>query len=687
MGDTQQELAWTHWALLIGADTAINSTNTPNSSEAPRLRGRSLKGAVADITAVNDYLTFGSPSGIKVTKLTFMKSGGEESAEERSENTDGLPTIDNVRSALQEITDQCPRGGNKEVYIHFSGHGTRVGGNGPLALVLYHPRGRGVSYLRSMELARAIDKMVKLGMRVTLVLDCCFSASTHRAGNFQRNKIRFIEYDAVADAESDPAVNSFIEEDAHAHGVRTSTFQPDRLLDPTGYTVIAACGPNENAWEIELSDGVRRGALSYFLDRTLKTLRKAGTKISFVTLYHHLQARFHAKFQQQMPRWYGNTETCFFQDIQGSKDIGLEFVFGFYDEENEEFVLNAGEAHGVHEKDEYEAHPYHASEDRVTESNEGLVKLRVEEARGLTSRVTVIDPSYIHKLKKSPTWKAKPTISFNPRKVPVHLLPSLSDPDRLQLIQSLEGNGFLQISSEGNLSESSAFMVGVDSSNAYDIRDGGSRAILNLPMITRDSGDGLSLLGTVLTHLTAFKFFEGMENREPNREFESTFSLDFSHELGGDGFFEVKHETSWTLTFKNLGDVPIYIAVFNFRPSWEICNMIAEAGEGEHLEISGKDFPESNLELPLTMEVPERFREIGQRQATDIIKLFITSKATSFPKMLLPKMKGLEVASNTRDSSAEVLKFLDCFEEEFCRAGDGYEGKWTTRNFLIRTIM
>ena len=40
---------------------------------------------------------------------------------------------------------------------------------------------------------------------------------------------------------------------------------PLALLKPDKYAVLVACGPHENAREIEFLDEVHRGALSYFL--------------------------------------------------------------------------------------------------------------------------------------------------------------------------------------------------------------------------------------------------------------------------------------------------------------------------------------------------------------------------------------------------------------------------------------
>jgi hypothetical protein len=112
--------------------------------------------------------------------------------------------------------------------------------------------------------------------------------------------------------------------------------------------------------------------------------------------------------------------------------------------------------------------------------------------------------------------------------------------------------------------------------------------------------------------------------------------------------------------------------------------MFWEAGEGDFLEIPPTSHRDSKIELPLTMEVPEYLEEAGQRQSEDIIKIFITNKAASFPRMVLPKLRD----SDVRGSCNQLSKFLESFTKGFCDTRDSHsEGKWTTRNFLIRTYM
>ncbi|KAF8847727.1 hypothetical protein BDZ45DRAFT_681707 [Acephala macrosclerotiorum] len=676
MSGAELKPTWTHWAVLIGVGVSIDTTPLSEDDQQRRPRDRSLKGAVADITAISDYLE--AEPGLKITKLTATKPLVGESISGPIEASESLPTLENVCSVLREVIDEGARGLIKHVYIHFSGHGTRIGGDGPLALALYHQDARGTRYLHSTELAGALNKMVKHGICVTLVLDCCFSGSVKRTSELHGSAIRFIEYDPAVDAESNVG-NSFVE--GHSDNLRDSVLKVDQLLDPQGYTIITACGPNGIASEIEFGSQVRRGALSYFLDYSLRLLRKAGTQITHQTLYHHLQARFHANYPQQSPMRYGSTEVCFFQGLVSGS--GLPFVSVFHNPKDGRLILSSGEAHGVHERDEYEAYPYYTSDNPKDVSNQEPIKLQVKTVYSLSSELAVVGPSHAERIARVPTWKATPLTSFSPRKTRVNFMAFLSDLDRQQLRRDLQAHPFLQLSMEENRSELGVLNVSLNTENAYEVQDGASSQIPNLPTLSRDSNNSVASLTTMLGHLATFKFFEGMENQQPDSEFEGSFLLEVDCDVGQDGWFEVKHKGSWKIKFTNLSNTPTYITIFNFRPSWEVCNMIWEASEGDFLEISPRGHPDSTKELPLTMEVPNYLKEAGQRQSEDIIKIFITSKATSFPTIVLPKLHN----SDIRGSPNRLSKFLESFMKGFCDTRGGQQGKWATQNFLIRTYM
>ncbi|KAK6533670.1 hypothetical protein TWF694_002603 [Orbilia ellipsospora] len=664
MNESQSTAAWTRWAVLIGVGMNVDATQDD-------LVDFSVKGAVADIEAAEAYLK--TENDIKITKLTVEKSNETGRA---SSSVNGLPTIDNVRVILKNIIDKCSNGNGegKQIYIHFSGHGTQL--EDDMALVLYDPGPCGETYLRSAELACALNGMIQQKMQVTVVLDCCFSGGVQRTGQLRATTVRFKETTRNYDSHAN-YTNPFAEFDLNEtlDGTRDGTLQLEHFLDTKKYTTITACSPYDTASEIELAGGKRRGALSYFLYQALDMLGKRGTKITYSTLYHQLQSRFHAHFPQQSPMIYGNTELCFFQNVVGG--LGTHLVTVSYGKESEKLILHAGDAHGVCENDEYEAYPYYASE-VLGSSKPRPLKLRVTKTENLISELLIPDTSQQKLFRMIPNWKAKPLTSFYPKIIRISLMPSVCDSDQNQLSENLHSHRFLKISKDATSPVRGDFIVTMNE-NAYEVRDGASRIVPGMIVRTRVDFDALGSLGNMLGHLATFKVLESMENRRPDAGFHESFSLKATQGLGLDGWFNLRGGEKWKFTITNLGDNPIYVAIFNFTYNWEIRNLIK--GKGMHLVIPGKGHKDSYRERSITMNVPP-----GKQETEDIMKFFITNRPTSFSHMKLSPMMSPEAGNNSEQRDNDLVsELLEDFIEEFGNIRQGSEGHWATQSFLIRT--
>ncbi|KAF3911251.1 Metacaspase-1B [Arthrobotrys entomopaga] len=686
----------THWAILIGvgkyvyADTTSERQDSQSENSPTGIIDRSLKGAVADVVAVENYLK--AQPHVRITTLSIERPDPQASSQEANQDPETLPTQDNVRNALRNVNTEGPLIGVKHVYIHFSGHGSRIGDNEPLALALYHPGHHGTSYLRGSELASALKRMVDQGMYVTLVLDCCFSGSVQRTSRLHGDTIRFIEYNPALDSEPD-YTNPFAEWDTGT--VRNATYSVNRILDAKGYTVITACSPTENASEIEIEGEGRRGALSYFLEDTLKMLQRVCTQITHATLYSQLQSRVHARLPQQTPMRYGSTEFCFFESIIGN--TGERFVTVTYDKEKDVLVLNAGEAHGVSEGDEYEAYPYYEPEDKREKPKWQPMLVKVLKVQSLTSKLLAVDSEQGCRLKKIRSWKARPVMSIHAQKTGVGLLASIPKEMTEQLEESVRTHHFMEFYREENGSFGTcSYIVGASPEKGFEIHDSYSAVIPGLPKIPYGGEDGLKSLINTLDHLAKFKFFESFENSRPDPHFCNSFSFKVNHHIKDDGWYQVNQGTNWELTVTNTGSDPLYIAIFNFRPSYEICNMAAEACEGEYFQVPPEGPTISNdIKLILEMEVPEFIKAAGTIQSEDIVKMFVTSKPTSFPRMLLPPLIGAESCGDgggdTRNNggNANALSlFIENFRGSFTGSTrDKDQGHWVTQNFLIRTCI
>lgn len=585
-----------HWAILIGVNF---------------YQKEPLKGCVRDVElmkfCLENYLNTGSKRP-RIVTLTATTPENPDSCYP-IETPDSWPTYGNVTSSLENTTAQANPG--DFVYIHYSGHGTKEpseGSNnnqnsGDLALVLFD-LAKGSCYLKGRDLANRLNDMVKKGLLVTLVLDCCFSGSVVRHSSPHNNGIRTIPYDAAIDAAYPREPHGY---PSHWVGssLRDATL-PEWLINP-------------DRIESGKAAGKKHGALSFFLAFTLLSLWKGGTEITHQSLYRHLRVQFHVNWPTQTPMRYGNKQLSFF----GKPRPGLDaaFIPVLKISEHNRLQLGAGHAHGVYESDEFAVYPFDSPDDASIEMRNDFLKFKVETVRGLTSDLVGIEPiSNMHETRHG--WKARLLTSLSSRKVPVRLLPTVGD--RTQWIAAMEQRRFLALSTE-------------------DVEEQPCRNITCLPTIPSCGREALNHVVDILEHLATFKYFEGIDNRIPNVPFEDSFKLHLADEdardLGETGMIDAKEEDVLSLTVENLGDHSLYVAIFDLGPEWQIDSLLCQAGGGGFTVVPPKRGScSSKEEVKWSMSVPESLKRQGVYYCDDVLKVFVTSRPSWFAPMLLPKV-------------------------------------------------
>jgi hypothetical protein len=659
-----------HWAVLIGISFYVED---------------SLKGCVRDVKKIKEYLEARSTP---VNIVTFTASAPEDpNSHHPAETPDSWPTFENVTSSLARITTEAKSG--DLVYIHYSGHGTQTPSTsseysdkdtGDLALVLFDDI-LGSRYLKGLDLAYLLNEMVKKGLLVTLVLDCCFSGSVVRHGDPKDAGIRAVNYDYAVDAAYPQKLRTSPDHQVGSPQ-RDAHMLPKWLVDPDGYTILTACGPHEKAHELEFEGGERNGALSYFLVRALTSLRESDVEITHQSLYQHLRIKFHAYWPRQNPMRYGNKNFSFFGKLISEPKMFSISVFRTL--ENDRLCLEAGDAHGVCKDDEYAIYPLDLSEDISNIAKYDPVKVRVDTVRGLTSDLVGIEPTSITSQIKT-GWKARPLTSLSPRKILVRLMAHVGN--QAQWIAAAKQRRFLHLSTEDVGGQPCLFNVKCNEGNEYEILDESDQKIISLPTIPLDREGALDRVVEILEHLAAFKYFEGIENRISKAPFEHSFTIHLSDAIGHDleaaGFLNVNEDDVLSLTVKNLSDKPLYLAIFDLGPSWQIDNLLCQLGGCGFEVVPPKNERYSGKkEIKWTMVVPESFRSQGQYECEDIIKVFVTSRPISFAPLLLPKIMGESV----RGDYNQLSKFLSGLATPFRGEDDTPDEEWATRNFLIRTV-
>ncbi|RYP48547.1 hypothetical protein DL768_005586 [Monosporascus sp. mg162] len=662
-------VAPTHWAVLIG----INF-----------YRGdRCLQGSVRDVETVKQYLEAG-PTPVDIAILTAT-TPSDPNSRHPIEEPALWPTCKNVATKLKRVSETAKPG--DFVYIHYSGHGTRRKDKesahpaGNLAFVLFEDNEHGCSYLMGRALAKFVCKMVEKGLLVTLVLDCCYSGSVLRAGRVQGADIRSIDYNPAVDAAS-PQDPYPLDSDGTLRDAQMPVEQ--WLINPDGYTILAACGPHEKAWELKTERG-RRGALSYFLVEALSALRKRGVELTHQSLYQHLRTRIHASWPRQTPMRYGDKSFSFF----GKLDITPSTTFTpVYRTDDGRLYLSAGEAHGVHKGDEYVVYPFDTPEGVASRTNGGTsVLVRVGTVRCLTSDLAAVEEAASAVKLIETGWKAKPVTHLSPRKTSVRLTASASS--HLPWTEAAKQQRFLQFCTEGEDTEPCIFHVTLNEHKEYEFQDGLLDRIVSLPTISLDMPGASDRVMDVLQHLAMFKFFEGLENRTPNTSFEGSFKLLSLDGAEAASSFDVSHGDTWGFRVKNHDHRPLYLAIFNFTPSWQITNLVSQAGGGDSMVVQPKGEDGAGTEeIRLKMHVPKPVRRRGEKRCEDLLKVFITSKQTSFPSMVLPELSVHAETANraARGSDDQLLKFLSELTTPF-RNQCHVQEEWASRDFIVCTVM
>lgn len=653
------------WAVLIGIDFYLND--------------KSLKGCSRDVETIEQYLRNGiRPNEVDIVTLTATGSSDPRSPRERP---DQLPTYGNITTSLKRIL-QSSRPGDS-VYLHYSGHGTRNPHTGALALVLFdHEKGSRLLY--GQLLASLLERMTEKGLFITLVLDCCFSGSNLRYGNYGSASARVTNYNPAIDA-AYPIQGSEVKSNHGDWPLRDAHALPQWLISPN-YTILTACSPHETATELETElmgskTKERRGALSYFLLEALISLRRSGVELSNSSLYQHLLTKFHTYWPRQTPMRRGNENLSFFGTLQF--EPGCLFVPVFKTGDGR-IYLDAGHAHDVREGDEYALYPFNTSERTSDQAQLPGLRFRVEDVGCLTSDlVTMESINAPHQVETG--WKARLLTRLPAWIVPVRIMPDIGM--RPQWVAFARKRSSLRLYTEFKDIEQCLFSVTCNASDEYEIFDASRKKIAGLPSIPKDQDYAIEHILDILEHMAEFKRFEGIQNRLPDTSFELSFKIFISDsETGATGDHYVNHKTEWHFTVENLGDKPLYLTIFNLRPSGQIKNLMSESAI-DFLVVEPKEKQTGSVR----MEVPGMLMHQGYRECEDVMKFFIAAKAILFPAEVLPSIphsvKSFDGNGRSGHASKPIEGFLSVLESQM-RGGkdEAWINHWATKNCLVRTV-
>lgn len=304
---------------------------------------KQLTGCVNDVQCISFFLKELLPS-VSIHKLiSTSPDNSDKSDSQTMKDRENLPTWENVEACLKKIISEAQQG--DFVYIHYSGHGTVIPPSGKfsnyttgdLALVLLDGNHSSQNrYFYGEELGQYLQAMVEKRLTVTLVLDTCYSGTTLRSDE----SVRSVEFETEVFERFPPTLTKSHTGVAYAgtatdlslndngstsrQNFRDASMRHNWLLDPSGYTIITACGPTGKAYEAKF-DEKKHGVLSFYMQEAFDMLnqRFGDAGCSVEQIYQHVRVRVRECRQgAQSPMLFGGvSERPFFFGRQFPADI------------------------------------------------------------------------------------------------------------------------------------------------------------------------------------------------------------------------------------------------------------------------------------------------------------------------------------------------------------------------------
>lgn len=599
---------------------------------------RPLRGSVNDVTRIKSILE-DQLNSCNITILTATEKRVGQGERSFVEDDASLPTWMNVYDALLKVKKSANPG--DYVYFHYSGHGQTEAPNedpddkatnkfaGDLALCLLNDDDPWkVAGMNGQTLGGMFDRIVQKGIILTAVLDCCFAATVYR-----RETVRCLE-------PTEPQIRSAAAAAAASPTTyRSLSMTRNWLMDPKGYTVLAASGPLEPAHEVE-EQGRYFGKLSYFLYDVLN--QSDGLRLRHSRVYRHLRGKFFQdaqRNQSQIPCLFGNKKLAFFgppREALAGLDAGEEAVEMPVINSAQGPLLLGGEAHGLSQGDEVV----------VMVAGGARRSLRILEARAFTS---LLGASSTTRTAAESRWSGLgPTAVVQSRRrlqdFPVRLDTSLAGLDEWGVV--LSSLALRAVPPNGD--EMYRFQIRRVSDDSqingiatFQILDRTGHELINMPPMPVDR-TGIHDVAAFILHITKYTFVKELCNHSLSTDdpFMRSFSINArtygrSNEYTPGQLIEIQEADgsapfSVEISVENFGSTALYVYIYALSSIWEV----------EHIHYATlsfllpsrqqKDGYDRSLRHCIYTEMPDVMFQRKPAYYEDTLKVIITSHWTAF---------------------------------------------------------
>jgi Caspase domain len=622
------------YALLIGIDY-YQPGQLPDGSSY-----QNLGGCVRDVKRVEDYLKK-TQKPKQIFKLTSSNTGAEPEEQ--------LPTYENIVAKFHAITEIAQK--DDQVYIHYSGHGGRaktiypeLKGAGQLdeALVPMDIVKTNERYLRDVEIATLLKKMVNKGLVVTVVFDSCHSGGTTRGDT----AIRGLEGEPDTTSRPTDSLVASREELIQnwleiTGGTARKANAGDWLPESRDYVLLAACRPSEYAYESVFNGKESNGAFTYWM---LDTLANPSPDLTYKSLYDRVYAKVQSQFRTQTPMLFGEGE----RQVFGRSYANVHYTVNVLnvDTATNQVLLDAGSAQGLGEGARFAI--YAPGTTDFSEKNKPLAIAQVTADITPADAWAAIEPD---SLRGKSIEQASPAIMlsapialvrrvrlFEKQEDSTNQLPKNQVlPSELLKIQTAAltavkaaipriGKGWVELANEGE-----HYQVAINASGEYEICDRNGTPFPNLrPALLVGDPDAAENIVKRLVHLTKYQAAQELDNLSvlTNKLVVQLTDKDKKPladptkqtlQTGGNTFLYIKNESNQDLN----------VVVMDLQSDWAISQLdILEDG------ASFVPFARGQEELiPLRFKLPE-----GYKEGKDILKVFATVGSAKFRWLELPSL-------------------------------------------------
>lgn len=660
-------------ALLIGIDRYLHIA--PN-----------LTGCVGDVEALKALLvgTLHTPAE-NIIALTSSMEGGEA--------PEALATRANIVATFERLAAAAGEG--ERIYVHYSGHGMR---NDSSLMPDLEPDGRdeaiapadsgyadpAAHYILDKELGWLLRQITDRGAFVTVVMDCCHSASGTREIDMGAQALTRRGSCLPGDARTrrweggDPRPRPDATLVAPLSALREVIAAPEGatgslLPPPKSYILLTGCRESETTKEYR-----NHGAFTWFM---LEVLKSGMAGLTYRTLADRVAAGIlelasrNPSYGEQTPQVEGNADLLVF----GGETVITPRTMMVAPRANGELLVTGGSATGMTAGTILALYPPGAVDVRSAEGRLGLAE--VTAVRADTANARPVDVN----IKSIPAGSK--AVVLRPGAVRLRRRVGLPNGGAFQQVMDAAaragvGGGPSPYIELVGLADRPHFLVGDDGDGNFQISDFRgeplSRISPPLPMALETSA---AQLVQRLEHIAIYFNAWELTNGEPSSALPGKVAL--SLKRAGSGRVMLAPGDRITLQAFNRAGKPLSAALLYFGPDWRIEQFWPAESDYTELRVTG--------DAPLELMEANVFLVDGEERCLERFKLFATERPTRFHSLELPP---LDAERSIRDATRGLPNPLEALLASVSRgsatrdarpAAGSNTGDWTTAELEVET--